>query len=179
MTTVQRLSIAEGDSGTRQTVQRIAELIRSGVALPMVRDTATMIVGQFDPREYGGMMSAIREWCAAHIRFLRDPAGTELLHTPEWILNRIFMTGAAHVDCDDAAILGGALAGSVGFSVSLVTVAFLDKRAPFSHIWVSITPPVPFLGPDGQQQWMELDVTRPMQDVPLDIISRSFVEQVL
>lgn len=179
MTTVQRSSIADGDTGVRQTVARMGELIREGVATPLVRETVTYLVGALSPNDYLGQLYAIREWCAQHVHFLRDPAGVELLHTPEWLLRQIHANGAVYVDCDDAAILAGSLCGAIGMQVALVTVAFLDRGAPFSHIWASASPPVAFPNAAGTQQWVELDVTRPMQDIPLDAISRSEVVQVL
>jgi hypothetical protein len=179
VTTVERAYIADGDDGVRQTVARIAQLIREGVANPVVRRAVTDLVGALSPNDYLGQLYAIREWCASHIHFLRDPAGVELLHSPEWLLRTIASDGAAYVDCDDAAILGGAMCGAIGMQVALITVAFLDSGAPFSHIWASASPPVAFLDAAGKQQWIELDVTRPMQDIPLSHISRSEVVQVL
>lgn len=179
MTTVHRSTIAEGDAGVRQTVAHMADLIREGVAQPLVRETVTEIVGGLGPNSFIDQIYAVREWCAQHVHFLRDPSGVELLHSPEWLLRTIHANGAAYVDCDDAAILAGSLCGAVGMQVALVTVAFLDNAAPFSHIWASASPPVAFLDTTGKQQWMELDVTRPMQDIPLDHISRSEVVQVL
>jgi hypothetical protein len=179
VTTVHRSMISEGDAGVRETVARMAELIREGIANPLVRETVTYLAGALSPADYVGQIYTIREWCAAHVHFLRDPAGVELLHSPEWLLREIHANGAAYVDCDDAAILGGALCGAIGLQVALVTVAFLDNQAPFSHIWASASPPVEYVDAAGKQQWIELDVTRPMQNIPLDHISRSEVVQVL
>ena len=165
--------------GTDQTVARMADVIEQSVATPIVRQAATYLVGNLRPSDFLGQIYAIREWCAQHIVFLRDPSGKELLHTPEWMLNRIDQDGAAHVDCDDAAILAGALCGSVGLRVALVTVAFLDKSQPMSHIWASATGPVQMLDSDKRQIWIELDVTRPMQSMPADAISRCKVYPVL
>lgn len=184
MTTVQRFDIADGDAGVQQTVRKISEIIRESVADPLVRAAATSIVGSLQANDFQGQIYAIREFLQRNVRFLRDPAGVELLHTPEWMLRHIAEYGAVHVDCDDVAILGGTLAGSIGLRVKLVTVAFLDSgdRAaytPLSHIWASVTAPVAFLGSYGNQDWFELDTTRPMQELPLGAISRSVVTLVL
>ncbi len=174
-----RYEIANGDAGVRQTVEHIANLIRDGVASPTVRAAATAIVGGLSPHEPLEHIYAIREFLSAHIRFLRDPSGVELLHSPDWMLEEIANRGAAHVDCDDVAILGGALAGSVGLRVALVTVAFLDRRNPLSHIWASTSPPVQLLDSNGQQVWIDLDTTRPSQALPVGAISRQEVVPVL
>jgi hypothetical protein len=184
MTTAQVLEIADGDAGVRQTVDKIAELIRSSVATPVVRQAATAIVGSLPPNDFLAQMYAIREYLASSIVFLRDPAGVELLHTPEWLLTTIAQQGAAHVDCDDVAILGGALAGAVGLRVALTTVAFLDSRNPntynpLSHIWTAVTAPTSFCDRAGEQIWIDLDVTRPMQALPIEAIARYEVQPVL
>lgn len=179
MTTVQTFSIADGDVGTAQTVEHIAAVIRASVAQPLVRGTVSDLVAHLGPTDYLGQLYAIRDWLSSVVRFLRDPAGVELLHTPEWMLNEIARSGAVRVDCDDAAIMAGALAGAIGFRVVLVTVAFLDKSAPMSHIWTSASPPVRYLDSAGEQVWIELDVTRPMQALPLESVSRSKVFPVL
>lgn len=187
MTTVQQLSIQDGDAGVLQTVAQMTRLIRQGVATPIVRDAATQIAvgaGQsgFD------QAYAIRDFLAARVQFVRDPTGVELLHTPEWLLRRIGQMGVAGVDCDDVAILGGALAGAVGLRVRLVVVAFLDNSrpqlygyttaAPFSHVWASVSPAEAPRDANGEI-WIDLDTTRPMQNIPMHMIARSQVFRVL
>jgi hypothetical protein len=168
---VQRFSISDGDAGVAQTVAHMQRLICESVATPIVRDQATRIVAGCDAQDRLGQCYALREWLANHIVFLRDPVGVELLHTPEWLLRTIHQRGCAHVDCDDAAILGGALSASIGLAVIIVTVAFLDKCAPYSHVWSSAAP-------SSSGPWIELDVTRPMQNLPADAISRSQIYPV-
>lgn len=184
MTLVQRFTIDEGDAGVRQTVARMAELIRAGVATPAARRVATQIVASVTPTDYLGQIYAIREYLTNHVQFLRDPAGVELLHTPDLLLSMIDQNGAAYVDCDDAAILGGTLAGAIGMRVALVTVAFLDSKrqkqyTDMSHIWASVSPPSGMYDESGTQLWIELDATRPFQALPLEAIARSDVYPVI
>lgn len=179
MTTIRRFDIPDGDLGTDATVREMARLIAAGTALPLVRETAAQIVGPYSPKDGVSQALAIREWCKNRWRFLRDPTNAELLHDPEWILGQIARQGYVQADCDDAAILTGALAGSIGFAVALVTVAFLDKRAAMSHIWTSVHLPVQGLGSDQVPIWTELDITREAQDIPMRYISRSDVTMVM
>lgn len=179
VTTVQRFFIFDGDWGVEQTLDHMANVIRAAIAMPLVRSCATALVGDCAPKDAAGQCLAIRAWMAAHIVFLRDPAGVELLHTPEWMLRRIHADGCIHVDCDDAAILGGALAGAIGLRVALVAVAFLDKSggtSPYSHVWCSAADPTAQIGDSAE--WIEFDVTRPMQVLPLTAIARSTIRDV-
>lgn len=151
----------------------MGRVIQQSIATPIVRQCVSAIVEGIDPQDYSGQAVAVRDWIAAHTQFLRDPAGVELLHTPEWMLRTISANGVAQVDCDDVAILAGALMGAIGWSVTLVTVAFLDSRT-YSHVYCSASPPsAAFVDSDGEQIWIEFDTTRPMQDVPVSMIGRS------
>ena len=179
VTTVQRFFIFDGDWGVSQTLDHMAAVIRAAIATPAVRQLATALVADLPPTDSVGQCLAIRAWLAGHILFLRDPAGVELLHTPDWMLRRIQALGSVHVDCDDAAILAGALAGAIGLRVVLVAVAFLDKSgatAQYSHVWCSAAKPTAQIG--DSSEWIEFDVTRPMQELPVAMIARSDVRDV-
>lgn len=179
MTTVTQRVIADGDRGVAQTCAAIADLITASIATPLVRRTVSQIVRGLPSNDYCAQACAIREWVASSTEFLRDPAGVELLHSPEWLLRAIFRDGTAQVDCDDVAILSGALVGAIGWSVVLVTVAFLDSDA-LCHVYCSASPPtVGFVDSTGEQMWIEFDTTRPMQEIPVNAISRSVIFPVL
>lgn len=148
-------------------------MIQASVATPLVRQQVSQIVNGIAPNDWCGQAYAVRDWLSDKIQFMRDPAGVELLHTPEWLLRTINAQGAAQCDCDDVAILAGALMGAIGWSVTLVVVAFLDASA-FSHIYCSASAPSPaFVDAQGNPIWIEFDTTRPMQELPVNLISRS------
>lgn len=170
MTTTRSLTISEGDTGTAETVQEMGRLIREGALTPTVRNVAVGVVsGITDPLR---QLLFLRSWVERNFQFVRDPASGELLHSADHLLQQQRQYGVARGDCDDAAILAGALACAVGFQVALITVAVSDNRPvgafdaplPFSHVWASASPM--FECPDpvsGRQAWMEFDVTRPAQ----------------
>lgn len=173
MTTVSNVPLLGGDAGTRQTIAAMCDMVQRSVATPLVRSAVTSIVGDVGGRDDIGQILAVRDWMCGRVRFLRDPANNELLHTPEWMLRRVMRDGVVHVDCDDAAILGAALCGAIGMNVAFVTAAFYASDAPFSHVWASAK------SPDGRGDWIELDTTRPMQNLPVGAMSRCEVTQVL
>lgn len=168
--TTRRLDIADGDLGTDQTVAEMSRLICAGALTPQVRDVAVSLATRAgdDPLE---RLYAIRDYLASNFRFVPDPSSGELLHDPATLLAQIDRTGEARGDCDDAAILGGALACAVGFRVALIVVGFDD--GPFSHVWASASPPQACVDRSGRQVWIELDTTRPMQRIPMDRIRRA------
>lgn len=143
--------IPSGDAGTRVTLERMAALAMAGASDPTVRRMAREIVAEDrDP------IAALREWMAQRVVFRRDPSGVELLHSPVLMLQAIQVQGSVRVDCDDAAILGAALALSLGYTVRWVVVA-LDGRKSFQHVWAEVQ--------DREGKWRELDVTRKSQSL--------------
>jgi hypothetical protein len=96
-----------------------------------------------------GGVRALRGWLATHWRDEPDPWGVELVRSPGVLLGAIGEEGAARGDCDDAAVLGGALAAGAGLPVRLVVAGW---GPAYSHVWAEAW--------EGGG-WAELDVTRP------------------
>lgn len=176
MTASRILQIADGDTGTAQTVAEMGTLIREGALTPEVRNVAVTLVGQID--DPLRQLLFLRSWVERNFKFVRDPASGELLHTPQHLMGQVRQHGHARGDCDDAAILAGALACAVGFQVALITVAIGNEKSrgahlPFSHVWASASPPFPSKDASGRQVWIEFDVTRPAQYNALANITRA------
>ena len=179
MTTVTRMTLGDGDVGVVQTCAQMASIIQQSIATPIVRQAVSQIVSGLAPNDWYGQAYAVRQWLSDHILFLRDPTGVELLHTPEWMLRDIAANGTTHGDCDDISLMAGALMGAIGWSVCLVTVAFLDNAA-YGHVYCAASAPsAAFVDSAGEAVWIEFDTSRPMQELPMSLISRSQVFPVL
>lgn len=90
-------------------------------------------------------------------RFVRDPAGVELVHRPERLLDLWRAKGHIPGDCDDAAVLGAALGKSIGLPARFVVLGFYGPTMPFSHVYAELQTP---------QGWADLDVTRTPNRLP-------------
>lgn len=156
------------------TLRDMAKLIKADTVVPLVRDVASSIAELAGPQDAVEVGEAIRLWCARTFVFTRDPVNEELLHSPEAQLRQYVATKRITGDCDDAAILAGGLAAAVGLRVRLVAVAFLDTRNPYAHTWAEIAPPT-----GTGDEWIECDVTRSFQSVPLPLLSRVLVMPVV
>lgn len=176
--TVTYKRIPDGDAGAVATVREMAELILDGSTSPIVRRQAVAIAGAVPARDYAGQLSAIRRWLENHVVFLRDPDGTELLHTADLLVSSIVANGVIHVDCDDVAILAGALGKSIGLLARVVTVSFRDPRhavprsTPFAHTWTELSSPI------DSPRWVDMDTTRSAQSIDPSFIDRSFIVDV-
>lgn len=163
------LPLPSSDLGTLLTLAHMRALVYREYLQPIVRLTATQIVtgtGGTDALEQAHL---IRSFLVDHTEFLRDPDGVEMLHGPVWQLQQIHNSGLVSVDCDDVAMLAAALGKSIGLQARFVVVAFRSMRAPYQHVWTE-------LGRSGV--WVDMDVTRPAQGFPFNLISRTLTQSV-
>lgn len=164
---VTELVIGKDDQGIDETVHAMIALMRQGARLPVVRAALAAIAGTDVPTPDYALAGQLRQWVADHWQFHDDPDWAEVLYGADAQLAIIQQHGVMVADCDDAAILLGSLALAAGFRVRVICVGFLTAAAPFTHTWVELRPPL------GAGVWIEGDVTRPMQSVPIDRIGRA------
>lgn len=87
---------------------------------------------------------AVHGWVRDNVRYVRDIAGVETLHTaPRLLVDRAG-------DCDDKSILIAALLASIGHRVRFVAVGFGPRG--YSHVY-----PEAFIA----GQWWPMEATEP------------------
>ena len=154
--------IPTGDLGTASVVSWMKKLATDGKRAPRVRQQALDSTQGLPGRDGTRQATAIRNWLASTVAFTRDPAGQELLYTPTRMMHILDTRGPPlRIDCDDVAVLAAALGGSVGLLARFQVVGFLSPHAPFRHVWAELRSPTG--GP-----WLEMDVTRTHQSLPMD-----------
>jgi|TARA_R110000824_G_scaffold105425_7_gene249558 hypothetical protein len=118
-----------------QKVKYIKRLILSYGRDPRIRNVAVDIYRKYGvkPRDYRGQAKALLAWTQKNIYYLNEPS--ELLQAPTYTINPKVMSG----DCDDIAILLGALATSSRLGVKVV---LSGKNAATGRMvrWVEGTP---------------------------------------
>lgn len=129
-------------------------LVDRAIEQPLTLQVAGHIVRNVNPRNRRGQTVALRQWLAAHIRFLPDPLGVEVLWTPGELLNTIARQGYAQVDCDDVSTLSAALGKAIGLPARFVVLGFYRPNAPFRHVFTELS---------NGSAWLDMDVTRPAQ----------------
>lgn len=140
-----------GDIGARQTLNRMAELVRRGSVHPAIVETARAIILPASRYDRESQARLLVQWVASHTKWMPDPDGEEWLYPASRFLERIQAAGLAGGDCDDVAVLSGALARAVGFPVRLVAVAFRPARR-LAHV---------FAQANTGARWVSFDTTRP------------------
>lgn len=155
--------IPDGDEGTGIVLERMAELVQTRIAHPVVRGKAVALARRVAPHHVSGQIAAIRGYLVRRVRFVADPLGPELLQDPVLMLEDAEREGAAMGDCDDFATLAASLGGAIGIPARFVVVGFSGPDAPYEHVWTELF--------DGSQ-WHELDVTRPRHDAEAPAVER-------
>jgi transglutaminase-like putative cysteine protease len=144
-------TVGYGFRGNVQILQAMARAANQGVTLPLVVEQAHSIVQFVRSRDDSAMAYAIRHWMESVFKFIRDPAGVELLRTPEYMLRQFQNYSWISGDCDDAAILAAALGKSVGIPASFIAVGFSGDS--LSHVFTVLQP--------RHGHGVSMDVTRP------------------
>lgn len=134
-------------------VGRLALAIRAGSADKRVVNFARSLVAYAGDQSSRGIAQYLRNWLAAKWRFVHDPT--------QWDYNRPAVDSLTqyerdHVivgDCDDAAIVAGALLRVLDFPVYLDVVSLAGDPAAWVHVYAWT------LTAGGQA--VEYDVTKP------------------
>ncbi len=104
-------------------VEVIVEMIEDGMRDQFVRDKAKSIIESRGVQGHDeiGEIQAIVTWVKSNLRYVKEPLGVEIFHTPKRLIKDI-EAGKGSGDCDDFVILAGALLGSVGYPVGALIV---------------------------------------------------------
>ncbi|MEK6801867.1 MAG: transglutaminase-like domain-containing protein [Nitrospirota bacterium] len=141
--------IPKGWRGTQKTIEHVQALIRAGAKDFYVRQKAIDILleKQVKPKDYLAEIKALFEWVQQHVRYTKDTVQVEVLHSARRMLE--LRAG----DCDDMAILLGAMLEAIGHPVRLVLSGPNPLRQDlFSHIYLEVF---------HKGRWIPLDATMP------------------
>lgn len=133
---VRRGTLPGGDAGTVRTLAMMRELVHEGARSLAVRNAAIDVVRAAGVRAHDtlGEIRALYTWVRDRVRFIGDPVGVELLQgAPVTLRTR---SG----DCDDYAVLLGAMLHAIGIPAELrFKVIGVNPRRPgaFSHVYLT------------------------------------------
>lgn len=126
--------------GLEAVLSEMRSLVTEHKGNPQVRDKAVSITqsvprdrrtGLPNRRNYHAIASAIYDWMKTHVGYVRDPDGIEWLQSPPRTLQN------GYGDCDDQAVLAGALLSSIGVPTRFKVVkADPADRGRYSHVYL-------------------------------------------
>lgn len=158
-TSVRVSDLPYGDMGSMTTLHHMRNLVEISLRNPRVVETAHWIIRYCEPRDYIAQAIAIRDWLGSSFRFVADPVGVELTRTPDYMIRQYVTQSYITGDCDDAAVLGCALAKCVGIPCKFVAIGF-RKFGNFAHVYGVLCPRT-----GNVQRGISIDVTRPVGSV--------------
>lgn len=85
--------------------------------------------------DYASELLSIYYWVKQHVRYMRDPAGVEMLKTPRNLLS------TRSGDCDDIATLLAAMFMAAGNTVQFAIASFRAGQPLYSHVFVEVMTP--------------------------------------
>jgi len=147
---------SNGDKGADERVGYIMSMIQKYRVDPHVRKIASDVLSRKDgngrwavpEKDWIAEVRAIFTFVRHHVRYQRDPYGTDTYTSPLRTL-AWFKAG----DCDCYTILGGALLQSVGYPLR-IRIIQQRGRPTWGHIYLMVG--VPPMGPD---QWIPFDAS--------------------
>lgn len=143
---------------TFTTLESINKIVKQWGSSPRVRELGERLTAWTEQHNTQQQAEAVFNWVQSHTRYMKDPVGTELLRTPEVMLDGINRDGFAALDCDDYVVLLGSLLASVGIPVRAHKVGFTREPEEFSHIYLEAKVAPGFC---QEEKWMPLDPTFP------------------
>lgn len=142
------MGLPSGIGGTRVTLGMMRDLIRSGSRLVPIRQLAVNLTNMLPQKNWKAETNALFTFVRDKIRYVKDIAGTETLHTAD----RVLANKAG--DCDDKCILLGSLLKSIGHPVRIVAIGFKTPNS-CEHVYLETRP-----GNVGD--WIALETTMPV-----------------
>lgn len=127
MTTYFLSSIPSGSAGVRRTLVEMSNIVKTYKKNPIVRELALRLVQDVAQKNWRGEVNAIFLFVRDRIRYVKDIAGVETLHTPVELLR------LRQGDCDDKSILAASLLASIGHPTRFVAAGFVDDN--YSHVF--------------------------------------------
>lgn len=144
-------------AGVDTTLGVMRRMVRTDAGNPLVRQAAADLQG-FANGSGSSFACYLRDWLTEYWLQRPDPFGVELLRPPSYQLRRMRELGHLAGDCDDVAVLGGALGRAAGLRARFVAVSIDPSGVP-GHVWTE-------LSRDGGRTWCDLDILRPAGALP-------------
>lgn len=131
--------LSNGVNGNYQTVDIMKDLARTRSIHPLIRRLAMNIIedARIPSHNYLDECKAIGEYAKNHIRYIKDPQGTEQLTDPLTMVDML-KENRAMGDCDDISLFIATLLLAVGHQPYFVILRYYKTTGPFNHIYVCV-----------------------------------------
>lgn len=173
------LTRRDGVMHSREPYPNVDVVLREMVRLaneyksdPRLRDRVQGVTSGVRLADRSAVARAVWRWVRENVRYVRDPAQTELLQSPVRILE-----SPRYADCDGMATLAAAMLSALGIRAGFRAVAretagaydhvyAVYKPSPHASQWHAVDPTAPIPpGPDKQLSQAKSSKTVPLSDM--------------
>jgi hypothetical protein len=133
--------VGNGINGNLDTIEVMKKMAREYSRHDLVKRLSTNILhyNNIPSHHYLDEARAIGEFVKKHVRYVKDPVGTESLQAPDMMIRMMKDAGYTMGDCDDMALLTAAMLMSVGIRPRFRAVRYRgDENGNFNHIYVVV-----------------------------------------
>jgi hypothetical protein len=133
-------TVGDGIIGNVDTIKIMTKMAREGSKNPLVRRLATNILNhdKIPSHYYLEEARAIGKFVQSHVRYVKDIAGVETLHSPDMLIRMMTDVGYTAADCDDMALLIASMLLSIGIVPKFRAVRYNSPTGPYNHIYVVV-----------------------------------------
>jgi hypothetical protein len=151
------LPLADGDEGTKQTLEHMADLSRQGARHPDIIRLSRYIVSSCPTHDTLCEAASILAWIQQNIRWTPDIGDAETIMAP-W---RTIEIGAG--DCDDLSILAASLSMSIALPARFKAIgASAKNKEDFTHVYVQHKVDDQWLASDPSVDWAKIGWESPV-----------------
>lgn len=132
--------VRNGINGNLDTIEVMKRMAREYSRHSLVKRLCTNILhyNNIPSHNYLDEARAIGEFVRKHIRYVKDPVGTESLQAPDMMIRMMKDAGYAMGDCDDMSLLIAAMLMSVGIRPVFRAIKYKKETTNFNHIYVVV-----------------------------------------
>jgi len=131
---IEKTTIPDGVKGTRKTIEKMCNLAKLASQDPQFVSWVRLQMSDLPSKDYKAEAQRIFDIVKQYVRYVKDPAGLELVQDPRSVL---FRDGSG--DCDEHASTIAAMAMAIGHKAAFRTIcADTDRPDEFSHVYAMI-----------------------------------------
>jgi len=133
-------SVGDGVVGNLDTIKIMTKMAREGSRHPLVRRLATNILhhANIPSHSYREEARAIGNFVQKNVRYVKDIAGCETIHSPDMMIRQMADVGYFAADCDDMSLLIASMLLSIGMVPRFRAVRFKNTSGSYNHIYVVV-----------------------------------------
>lgn len=137
-----------GGQVAEATIDKMKGLIRAYSKNPIVISFARSIVSDCEQKDDACELDTIYNFVQSNSRYVKDPAGTEMIQSPLIFINDVKNGKTWNGDCDDYSVLLLSLYRSIGYPTALRAASYYPNKI-LGHVYGMVLSRGKWIAVDG------------------------------